>query len=49
MTAHLDGVLESSRRMARIIKALKLSADRPRLMHYAQGRDVLDLGDTSKD
>jgi hypothetical protein len=49
MSAHLNGVLENSRRMARIIKALKLSADRPRLMHYALGRDVLDLGDTSKD
>jgi hypothetical protein len=49
MAAHLGGVLESSKRMARIIKALKRSVERPRLMHYALGRDVLDLGDTSGD
>ena len=49
LAGQLGGVLESTRRMTRIINALKLSAERPRLMHYAMGRDVLDLGDTSRD
>ena len=49
MAGHLGGVLEGARRMTRIINALKRSAERPRLMHYALGREVLDLGDTSKD
>ena len=49
MAAQLGGVLDGSRRMVRIIRALKRSAARPRLMHYALGRDVLDLGDTSRD
>lgn len=49
LAGHLGGVLEGARRMTRIIKALKRSAERPRLMHYALGRDVLDLGDTTKD
>lgn len=42
---NLGGVLEGSRRMTRIIGALKKSAERPRLMHYALGRRVLDLDD----
>ena len=49
LAGHLGGVLEGTRRMGRIINALKRSADRPRLMHYALGRDVLDLDDSNKD
>lgn len=49
LSGQLGGVLEGARRMTRIINALKRSAERPRLMHYALGRDVLDLGDTSRD
>ncbi len=49
LAAHLGGVLEGSRRVQRIINALKKSVEKPRLMHYALGHDVLDLGDTTKD
>ncbi len=49
LAGQLGGILECTRRMERIINALKLSAARPKLMHYALGHDVLDLGDTSKD
>lgn len=45
LAANLGGVLEGSRRMTRIIGALKKSAERPRLMHYALGRRVLNLDD----
>lgn len=45
LAGHLGGVLEGSRRMTRIISALKKSAERPRLMHYALGRRVLNLDD----
>ena len=45
MAGHLGGVLEGTRRMTRIINSLKKSADRPRLMHYALGHDVLRLED----
>ncbi len=31
--------------MTRIINSLKKSVERPRLMHYALGRDVLKLDD----
>ncbi|MEG2173224.1 MAG: hypothetical protein RRY29_08165 [Desulfovibrionaceae bacterium] len=43
LAGNLGGVLEGSRRMTRIIGALKKSAERPRLMHYALGRRVLNL------
>ena len=33
--------------MTRIIKSLKKSVDRPRLMRYALGQDVLELEDGS--
>lgn len=49
LAGHLGGVLEETRRMARIIHALKRSADRPRLMRYALGRDVLELEGVSGD
>ena len=45
LAGHLGGVLEGTRRMTRIINSLKKSADRPRLMHYALGHDVLRLED----
>jgi len=45
MAGHLGGLIEGTRRMARLINALKLSAERPRLMHYAYGQDVLRLED----
>ena len=41
----LGGVLEGTRRMTRIINSLKKSVERPRLMHYALGHDVLKLED----
>nr|WP_317846376.1 hypothetical protein [Nitratidesulfovibrio sp. SRB-5] len=44
LTEQLDGVLRSTRRIARIIDALEESAEKPRLMHYVLGRHVLDLG-----
>lgn len=49
LTEHLDGVLRSSRRITRIIDALEESAERPRLMHYVLGRNVLDLGNTKEE
>lgn len=45
IAGHLGGVLEGARRMARLINSLKISAERPRLMHYALGQDVLRLED----
>ena len=47
LAGHLGGVLEGNRRMTRIIKSLKKSVDRPRLMRYALGQDVLELEDGS--
>ena len=41
LAGHLGGVLEGTRRMTRIINSLKKSVERPRLMHYALGHDVL--------
>ena len=46
LAGHLGGVLEGIRRMVRLIHSLKLSAERPRLMHYALGQDVLRLEDS---
>ena len=48
LAGHLGGVLEGNRRMTRIIKSLKKSVDRPRLMRYALGQDVLELEDGSQ-
>lgn len=45
LAGHLGGVLEGTRRMTRIINSLKKSVERPRLMHYALGHDVLKLED----
>ena len=45
LAGHLGGVLEGTRRMARIINSLMISAQRPRLMHYTLGQDVLRLDD----
>ena len=45
LAGHLGGVLEGTRRMTRIINSLKKSVERPRLMHYALGHDVLRLED----
>ena len=45
----LGGVLEGTRRMTRIIGSLKKSAERPSLMRYALGQDVLKLEDDSHD
>lgn len=45
LAGHLGGVLEGTRRMTRIINSLKISAERPRLMHYALGQNVLRLED----
>ena len=49
LAGHLGGVLESTRRMTRIIKSLKKSVERPRLMHYAMGQDVLRLEDAGRE
>lgn len=49
LAGHLGGVLEGTRRMTRIIKSLKKSAERPRLMHYALGQDVLRLEDAERE
>ena len=49
LAGHLGGVLEGTRRMTRIIGALKKSAERPSLMRYALGQDVLKLEDDSHD
>lgn len=45
LSESIKGVLSSARRMAIIIKSMEKSARRPRLMHYALGRDVLELED----
>lgn len=45
LAGHLGGVIESTRRMARLIHSLKVSAERPLLVHYALGQDVLHLDD----
>ena len=45
----LGGVLAGTRRMTRIIGSLKKSAERPSLMRYALGQDVLKLEDDSHD
>ena len=42
-------MLEGTRRMTRIIGSLKKSAERPSLMRYALGQDVLKLEDDSHD
>lgn len=49
LAGHLGGVLEGTRRMTRIIVSLKKSAERPSLMRYALGQDVLKLEDDSHD
>ena len=49
LAGHLGGVLEGTRRMTRIIGSLKKSAERPSLMRYALGQDVLKLEDDSHD
>ena len=49
LAGHLGGVLEGTRRMTRIIGSLKKSAERPSLMRYALGQDVLNLEDDSHD
>ena len=49
LAGHLGGVLEGPRRMTRIIGSLKKSAERPSLMRYALGQDVLKLEDDSHD
>ena len=49
LSAHLGNVLKGTRRMTRIINSLKKSAERPRLMHYALGQDVLRLEDMEKE
>lgn len=49
LAGHLGGVLEGTRRMTRIIGSLKKSAERPSLMRYALGPDVLKLEDDSHD
>ncbi|SDF83788.1 hypothetical protein [Desulfovibrio legallii] len=48
LAGHLGGVLEGTRRMTRIINSLMKSAERPRLMHYALGHDVLRLEDDNQ-
>ena len=48
LAGHLGGVLEGNRRMTRIINSLMKSAERPRLMHYALGHDVLRLEDDNQ-
>ena len=49
LAGHLGGVLEGPRRMTRIIGSLKKSAERPSLIRYALGQDVLKLEDDSHD
>ena len=49
LAGHLGGELEGTRRMTRIIGSLKKSAERPSLMRYAVGQDVLKLEDDSHD
>ena len=49
LAGHLGGVQEGTRRMTRIIGSLKKSAERPSLMRYALGQDVLKLEDDSHD
>ena len=43
LSGNLRGNTEGGKRMTRLISSLKKSAERPRLMHYALGRDVLRL------
>ena len=45
LAGHLGGVLQGVKRMTRIIKSLQKSVDRPRLLKYVQGVDVLKLDD----
>lgn len=45
LAGHLGGVLQGVQRMTRIIKSLGKSAERPRLLKYVQGVDVLKLDD----
>ena len=43
LSEQIDGVLNGVSRMAKLIGALKESAEQPRLMHYLQGEKVLKL------
>ena len=43
LSGNLGEIQEGGKRMTRLISSLKKSAERPRLMHYALGRDVLRL------
>ena len=45
LAGHLGGVLQGVKRMTRVIKSLQKSVDRPRLLKYVQGVDVLKLDD----
>ncbi|MCR5563109.1 MAG: hypothetical protein K6F46_07045 [Desulfovibrio sp.] len=49
LAGHLGGVLNGTKRMTRIIKSLQKSADRPRLLKYVRGIDVLKLEDDPAD
>ncbi|MDD2966684.1 MAG: hypothetical protein PHN64_04225 [Desulfovibrionaceae bacterium] len=49
LSGNLGEIQEGSKRMTRLINALRKSAERPRLMHYALGRDVLALEPASTD
>lgn len=45
LAGHLGGILNGTKRMTRIIKSLRKSAERPRLLKYVRGIDVLKLED----
>ena len=45
LSARIDDVVEGTRRMSRIIASLEKSVERPRLLKYVQGVDVLKLED----
>ena len=45
LAAQLGGVLDGTRRMTRIIRSLEHSAERPRLLKYVSGENVLKLDD----
>ena len=45
LSRHLNAVLDNTRRMATIIRSLQKSVNRPRLLKYVRGVDVLKLDD----
>ena len=45
LARHLNAVLDNTRRMATIIRSLQKSVNRPRLLKYVRGVDVLKLDD----